>query len=186
MKPIGPLMWEHRLIERVIALMRRELGAIREGGLDLPLIDGALDFFKTYAETLHFGKEESILFASLQKKQMSPELARTMDELVEEHGRLAEQTRRMAALRLSLDSGGRPAEIIGPLETVVELYPSHMEKEDKRFFFPCLDYLSQPEQDRMLAAFQDFDARLLHERYRETVTALEKNRAGIPPRPPAG
>ena len=64
-------MREHRVIERVIALLRDELGNIaRTGKVDLPLLDFAIDFFKTYADRCHHGKEEDILFRELKKKPL--------------------------------------------------------------------------------------------------------------------
>jgi len=73
MKPIGPLMREHRLIERMVRLMERELGGISGGKEANPLIiDSAVDFLKTYADRTHHGKEEDILFRALSGKRLAP------------------------------------------------------------------------------------------------------------------
>ena len=57
MMPIGPLMKEHRLIERMIALMEKELGRLNAGEeLDPGFIDIAVDFIRTYADRCHHGK----------------------------------------------------------------------------------------------------------------------------------
>ena len=51
MLPIGPLMIEHRLIERLISLMEKEGAKIREDKLaDIDFIDNCIDFIKTYAD----------------------------------------------------------------------------------------------------------------------------------------
>ncbi|MGE5790278.1 MAG: hemerythrin, partial [Syntrophaceae bacterium] len=55
------------------------------------------------------------------------------------------------------------------LKELVDFYPGHIEKEDKRFFFPCLEYFTQAEQDRMLQEFRDFDRNMIHEKYRTVV-----------------
>ncbi|HNS55073.1 MAG TPA: hypothetical protein PKH25_09885, partial [Syntrophales bacterium] len=55
------------------------------------------------------------------------------------------------------------------LKALVDFYPRHIEKEDKRFFFPCLEYLTQAEQDRMLGEFRAFDRNMIHEKYRGVV-----------------
>jgi hemerythrin-like domain-containing protein len=48
MKPIGPLMWEHRLIERFIEILNAEIGKIREqNAINLIILDQAVDFFRT-------------------------------------------------------------------------------------------------------------------------------------------
>jgi len=38
-----------------------------------------------YADRTHHGKEEDILFRDLEKKELSPNHTKIMDELVEEH-----------------------------------------------------------------------------------------------------
>ena len=72
MKPIGSLMIEHRVIERMLALLNQELSKIlKEGKVDSPVIDVAIDFFTTYADRFHHGKEERILFRELKGKPLS-------------------------------------------------------------------------------------------------------------------
>ena len=81
MLPIGPLMIEHRLIERMIRLMGREVARIRENMaysrdfafVDAKVIDTAVDFMRTYADQVHHGKEEKILFAALEAKPLAAE-----------------------------------------------------------------------------------------------------------------
>jgi hemerythrin-like domain-containing protein len=56
--PVGYLMIEHRLIEKMIALLEKELGNIRKTKKAKPkFIDTAVDFIKTYADKCHHGKE---------------------------------------------------------------------------------------------------------------------------------
>ena len=74
MLPIGPLMIEHRLVERLIALMQKEGDRIKEDKLaDIDFIDDCIDFIKTYADRCHHGKEEDILFKELENKKLTPE-----------------------------------------------------------------------------------------------------------------
>jgi hemerythrin-like domain-containing protein len=86
MMPIGPLMIEHRLIERMIDVMKEELVLIeREKKPDPEFIEMAVDFIRTYADRCHHGKEEDILFRDLGVKKLTDDHRRTMEELVEEH-----------------------------------------------------------------------------------------------------
>src|SRR5512136_1644442 len=96
MKPIGPMMWEHRLIEKMLRQFEGEIRKINESNkVDTVFIDMAVDFIRTYADRTHHGKEEDILFRDLLKKPLSPEHARIMDELVEEHKYSRETVRRL-------------------------------------------------------------------------------------------
>jgi len=178
MKPIGPLMREHRLIERMVRLMERELGGIIGGKEANPLvIDSAVDFFKTYADRTHHGKEEDILFRDLAGKQLSPEHKKIMDELTEEHVFARKKVR---SLKNAMDayvqgsSGASLDDIAGCLAELVKLYPAHIEKEDKHFFYPCLEYFTGEEQGRMLEEFADFDRKMIHEKYNALVEGLEE------------
>jgi hemerythrin-like domain-containing protein len=176
MMPIGPLMIEHRLIERMIGLLRKETHAIGEKGeVNLDLIDSAVDFFRTYADRCHHGKEEHILFRDLTKKKISPEHKRIMDELIQEHRFGRESVGKLVSATERYDQDGRDAlnEIMGLLKQLVEFYPAHIEKEDKHFFIPCMEYFDKGERDAMIQEFEVFDRNLIHEKYRQTVERLE-------------
>jgi hemerythrin-like domain-containing protein len=176
MKPIGPLMHEHRLIERMIRVVRVKLEETeRTGSLDVGLIDMAVDFIRTYADRCHHGKEEDILFRELAKKQMTDEHKRIMEELVSEHAHARSVVAGLvtATGRYARGDAGSLDEAIACLKELVEFYPVHILKEDKQFFFPLLDYFSQEEQDRMLQEFWEFDRKLIHEKYRSLVEHAE-------------
>jgi hemerythrin-like domain-containing protein len=177
MKPIGLLMREHRLIEHMIALMNLQLSEINKTGKDDPeFIQAAVDFIRTYADRTHHGKEEDILFKELTTKQLSPEHKRIMDELVEEHALARRLTANLVSARGNYMQGSEQAlkEIIHYMQELTKLYPGHIEKEDKRFFYPCMEYFSKQEQDNMLRAFYEFDQKMIHEKYQKVVEELEK------------
>ena len=61
---IGPLM-----IERMIKQMQIEVDRMkRDGTMDIVLIDRCIDFIRTYADRLHHGRQEEILFHELVKR----------------------------------------------------------------------------------------------------------------------
>jgi hemerythrin-like domain-containing protein len=86
MQARAPLMIEHRLIERMLELIKREAARIRDTNEINPVfIDNAVDFIRVYAARTHHGKEEDILFRDLAKKDMTAEEKRIMAELIQEH-----------------------------------------------------------------------------------------------------
>ena len=177
MMPIGPLMIEHRLIERMVRLMKEDLTRISETGrIDPVFIDVAVDFIRSYADRCHHGKEEDILFRDLGKKQLSSEHKMVMDELMEEHVYARKTTRRLVSAKERYIQGDKDAieEIMACLGELTRFYPAHIEKEDRRFFIPCMDYFSKQEQAAMLQQFWQFDRKLIHEKYRLVVEQLEK------------
>jgi hemerythrin-like domain-containing protein len=174
MKPIGPLMWEHRLIEEMLNVVSREVVKIREEQkVDPVFIDTTVDFIRTYADRTHHGKEEDILFRDLAAKKLSPLHARIVAELVEEH-KFARKTvgRLVNAKTLYLQGKETLPEIIECLAELAAFYPRHIEKEDKHFFYPILEYFSAEEQARMLQEFWEFDRKMIHEKYRKILETL--------------
>ena len=187
MQPIGPLMIEHRLIERLIALMQEESARIRDNVaidpefafVDGVFIDTAVDFIRTYADRCHHGKEEDILFAELAKKDLSPDHRKIMEELTAEHAWGRETTANLVKAKENYLREEKEALnlILRYLRELTEFYPKHIEKEDKHFFILCLKYLTQAEKDEMLKQMWEFDRRLIHEKYGSIIDQIEKRKA---------
>ena len=177
MMPIGPLMIEHRLIERMITVLVGQLKRIRtEGKVDASFIDRVVDFIRTYADRCHHGKEEGILFRKLQKKNLNNAHERIMAELIEEHKRGRQITGRLSEANAGYRQGDPSAldVILECLESLVEFYPKHIEKEDRQFFNPVMGYFTQEEKAHMLTEGHEFDRELIHEKYRTIVEISEK------------
>jgi len=177
MLPVGPLMVEHRLIERMIALMGKEVSDISQGRApDTEFVRKAVDFIKTYADRLHHGKEEDILFRDLAQKPLSAAHKRIMEELIHEHALGREHTGKLVEARdryLKGDAAAKDA-MCHEMGILAEFYPKHIEKEDKHFFLPVMNYFSQDEQAKMLKEFDEVDRLSIHAVYRDMVAGLEK------------
>ena len=181
MWPIGPLMREHRIIERMVALMRREADRLKSGGMLEPVfIDRVAGFIKNYADRCHHGKEEDILFRDLKAKGLSADLAQIMNELIEEHKVGRQMTRELLSAKehCMADKSGSPQEVVARLQALTDFYPKHIEKEDKRFFYPCMELFDRMAKDAMLEEFWKFDRMLVHEIYENVVTDLEAGGGG--------
>jgi hemerythrin-like domain-containing protein len=176
MLPIGELMIEHRLIDRVLKLMRIELDRIGiYGKADPEFIDSAVAFIKEYADISHHGKEEKILFARLMEKDLTPDMKKMVDDLVQEHRFVRDLTNELARAKDQYVSGRQEglAGIISMLNSIAEFYPGHVEKEEKHFFIPAMGYFSDSEKESMLRMFREFDARLFHDEFRMMVSGME-------------
>ena len=176
MQARGPLMTEHRLIERMLAQVRKTLAQIEITQKVNPLfIDTAVDFIRTYADRTHHGKEEDILFRDLAKKELSEADRRVMNELLSEHAFGRTTTKELVDANTRYRSGDdfALADIVAKLGTLVDFYPKHIEKEDKAFFPASRAYFSDQEDQAMLAEFRAFDQKMIHEKYRSVVETLE-------------
>ena len=179
MMPIGPLMIEHRLIERAIKQMKIELErATIENMIDVRFIDSWVDFIRVYADQTHHGKEEQILFRDLGSKPLSPDLLRTMEGLIADHMQARRMVGELASARNKYVDGDASAfdQLMMIGNELVELYPPHIRKEDREFFIPVMEYFSKEEKDEMLKRFREFDEGVVHEHYRAVVESMEKGR----------
>ena len=161
-------MWEHRLIEKMLVAMMRHIDEVEKTKKVNPLIiDTAVDFIRTYADRTHHGKEEEILFRDLAKKDLTPELKKIMQELLDEHvwGRKTTAAIVVAKEKYLQGDQEQLAVIIDHARQLGNFYPKHIEKEDKHFFYPCQEYFDKEEQAKMLAEFWEFDRKMIHEKY---------------------
>ena len=79
MQARGPLMVEHRLIERMLSVIKGALVQIETTkSVDPVFVDTAVDFIRFYADRTHHGKEEEILFRELDKRSLSADDRRIM------------------------------------------------------------------------------------------------------------
>ena len=176
MQARGPLMVEHRLIERMIAIIQRELTASQQrGAIDPHFVDAAVDFIRTYADRTHHGKEEDILFRECARKELSADDQRVMQELLDEHVTGRQTTAALVAANERYRHGETAAlaDIVTQLSVLASFYPVHIAKEDKVFFPAMRAYFSDEEEQALLAEFWEFDRQMIHEKYKAVVAAWQ-------------
>ncbi len=165
MNAITLLFTEHRLIQKAINILNK----FSQKDLNPVLIDGFVDFFRTYADKRHHGKEEAIFFKALEAKTLSAELKKIMVELIEEH----KKARKLISDLESLKSGPRQ-EVQSCIQKIVRLYTSHIDKENRHFFIPAFDLFSKEEKNNLLKRFQEFDQTLVPKDYEQVLKEIEK------------
>lgn len=176
MQARGPLMIEHRLIERLLARVRQELQHIEATGRVDPLfIDTVVDFVQVYADRTHHGKEEDILFRQLAARPMSDQDQTIMAELVSEHAFGRQTTGELVEANERYRQGEKSAlaVIASRLKVLTEFYPRHIAKEDKVFFPAARRYFTEQEDQALLQAFWEFDRKMIHEKYGSVVHDME-------------
>ena len=177
MQARGPLMIEHRLIERMISVIKDVVEEIEsKHRVDPVFVDTAVDFIRVYADQTHHGKEEDILFRDLKKKSLSAEDQRLMDELIEDHVFGRQTTKALVEANTGYRNGDDTAltDITDKLKTLIDFYPKHIEKEDKVFFPASRNYFTDEEDQAMLAEFWEFDRKMIHEKYKSVVESFKK------------
>ena len=175
--PVEILITEHKLIIYAVGVLRKEQQKIAAAGkVDPNSIVAAVDFFRTYADRYHHGKEEGILFNALYGRKLSVADGKMMRELILEHATARRTVTSLESLKTSY-VGGDAESLVGILEALnalIELYPRHIEKEDKHFFIPVMAYFTEKEQKEMLQKFLQYNQNFTDNRYKLAMETLEK------------
>lgn len=175
MELIGLLMVEHRLIEQIVKALEVELKHISTDKVAHPMfIYSAVDFFRTYADKFHHGKEEDILFVELAKKELDPDHQRIMKELEDEHVYARKTVGELVSATEKWAEGDEYAlgSIANSLKDLCELYPEHIRKEDKDFFIPCQKYFTKQEREDLLQQGYEFDKHFTNVIYKDRMKTL--------------
>jgi len=176
MQARAPLMIEHRLIERMLLVIRKVLTEIEsKQRVDPVFVDKAVDFIQVYADRTHHGKEEDILFRELNNRQLRTKDRHIMEELIEEHVFGRQTTKALVEANTRYRNGDENAltDIAANLQTLTDFYPRHIEKEDKEFFPSSRNYFTDEEDQAMLAEFWEFDRNMIHEKYKSLVDGFQ-------------
>jgi hemerythrin-like domain-containing protein len=161
-KPTEELEHEHRIIQQVVGGMAVLIEKLESGKeIDAAVLTDLFEFMQTFGDRCHHGKEEIYLFKLLEKKGV-PVSGCPLAVLLHEH----EKGRNlMADLKLTSETyirtpgAGREA-LIGTLRRLIELYPSHIWKEDY-LLFPMADkLLSDTEQEELSARFEQHESEI--------------------------
>jgi hemerythrin-like domain-containing protein len=169
-------MREHRLIERLLKVVGTKVERFRrlqEG--DPVFVEQVVGFFRNYADRCHHGKEEDILFRDLAGRDLPAPLREVMEQLRQDHRLGRQVVGELSDANQRYQRGEQPAlaEVADLLEKLTAFYPQHILKEDKGFFYPCMDLFTKDEKDAMLQEFWEFDRQLIHEQNENLVKGLE-------------
>lgn len=175
MNPIDLLMEEHELISKMVQLFDKEIARLKAGNGDHCFIHSAIDFFSSYGDKTHHGKEEDILFREIGQKPISEENRNMMGILLEEHIMAREKIKHLNELNEKLIQGDKSVqpELITALEDLGSFYLQHIEKENTHFFIDAKQYFNDEEWGLMIKEFAEFDRSMIHEKYRALIAELE-------------
>jgi hemerythrin-like domain-containing protein len=170
---------EHEGILAMLAVV--EAAARRlQNGKEIPgdLMTNAVDFFRTFADKCHHGKEETELFPLLEQRGIPKEGGPIGAMLIEhDQGRAFVRAMSDAANRYAQgDASAAPALVQSTLG-YVHLLREHIWKENN-VLFPMADQaLSDTDQEKLHAAFEHIEQTRLgpgvHERYHALIAEYQ-------------
>jgi len=176
MEIIDILVAEHRVIERMNALLRTELAESEiKGEVRLSFVYAAADFFKSYADETHHGKEEGILIRRLEGKPVSGEERALIARIAAEHAAIRAEVTSLALDARKYEAGDQSAaaRLRASMKRLIAIYPGHIELEENDFFPAAMGNFSQEEKDEMAELGYDHDTDMAHKKYVDILLKYE-------------
>ena len=187
MKPTEILSSEHRVIEQVLDCLDQIVHeANTTGQLDADSATDAVDFFRTFADQCHHGKEEVHLFPAMEAKGF-PRHGGPTGVMLAEHDQGRDCVRQMRAAIPAAAQGDRAAlqQFSVAAENYSALLRQHIQKEDHCLFSMADNAFSAADQAALLAKFEKVEAEEMgagtHEKLLGIAGALAK-KFGVAPR----
>ena len=160
MQPTDILMNEHRIIEQVLNCLEKILEqCATENKLDTESAKQAIEFFCSFADRCHHGKEEAQLFPVMQANGFSGGCSPVVVMLREhELGRLYIQGMDAAIEPAARGDSESLKWFIQHGQSYLNLLREHIRKEDICLFPAANHRLTDKDQEQLLAAFEKVEA----------------------------
>jgi hemerythrin-like domain-containing protein len=149
---IERLSQEHRNIEKLLAVLERELEIFDRGGRpDYEVVHAVLSYFEVYPELYHHPQED-LVFAKL--KIRDPAAAGKIGDLAREHQKGAERLRRVVHAVENVLAGHEllRQNVDTIVRDFIEQERRHLMMEDRYFFPAALEALQSGDWNEIAAA----------------------------------
>ena len=169
---IERLSQEHRNIERLLAILERELEVFDRGDRpDYEIIRAVISYFEVYPEVYHHPQED-LVFAKLRTRD--PVAAAKVGDLAQEHRKGAERLRRVAH---AVENVLADREIVREnVDTIIRDFITHERRHmmmvDREFFPAALKALKPQDWTQIASAVTGHEDPLFSEAAEETFDAL--------------
>ncbi|MBD3402742.1 hemerythrin [candidate division GN15 bacterium] len=178
MEPTVILSNEHRVIELVLTCLERIAGKAKsDGKLDTESAVQALDFFRTFADGCHHGKEEDHLFPAMVNKGV-PQQGGPIAVMLSDHEQGRAHIRAMTEHVEAAGAGEAAAidEFARQAHGYIAMLRGHIQKEDQ-VLFPLADrIMGSDDEQKLMAAYHsvehDHMGEGTHERYLKIAETL--------------
>lgn len=180
MKATEILMDEHRLIERMIAVLETAAQRLEDGQeVRGDLLLEVVDFIKEFADGCHHKKEEGVLFIAMNQHGL-PVDGGPIAVMLSEHemGRAFTRALGEAAGGMLKGDEANAAQVVENARGYASLLRQHIQKEDNILFPMAGRVIPMLQHEQVLAAFERVEREEIgegvHEKYQALVSALEK------------
>jgi hemerythrin-like domain-containing protein len=172
--PSSVLRGEHRVIERVLAVLARLVERSERGEeLERAALTRCVEFFRHYADACHHAKEEDLLFPILEARGV-PREGGPIGVMLHEHTIARKLTKEMGKALTDISTGGRKAasSFCQTARQYLELLRNHIHKEDNVLFTMGDRLMSNEDQESLAGEFCEVDSGLFGGKRREELEQI--------------
>ena len=181
MKPIEDLKMEHEAVKitlRVLDSICAE--ADKTGEIPNPdHLEQLMEFFKTFVDRCHHGKEEELLFPALEAVGVSRE-GGPIGVMLKEHQQGRDHVSKMKDALMRYREGDRTAagDLVHHARAYIALLVQHIDKENNVLFALADSNLSKEKQVELREGFERIETQKIgagkHEAFHQMIESLEK------------
>jgi|TARA_B100002003_G_scaffold137146_1_gene126723 hemerythrin-like domain-containing protein len=178
MGPIDVLMYEHRLIERMLKVLTVAAEHVKVEA-DGETFEKSIDFIRNFADKFHHAKEENELFPLIERKGIAKE-GGPIGMMLQEHDVGRNYVKGMANSLRKYKTGDKSQTniIFRNAMDYVNLLKEHIMKEDNILYPMGNRIISDQERSFLVQRFKEIDAKAagvgVSEKYHNLVNELEK------------
>jgi hemerythrin-like domain-containing protein len=178
MRPTDDLMNEHRVIERMLAILILASNRLQNGqDVDLGFYVGAVDFLKNFADKCHHTKEEKLLFEKMIERGVSGEVG-PIAVMMREHQDGRGHVKNLDKLSKEKMSKATREGLIKSSRAYVDLLSKHIQKEDSVLYPLANQILDEEDQKELEKGFEEVEERVMgpgvHEKYHHMIEEWEE------------
>ncbi len=172
-KPCQILVEEHDIIISVIEAVEAMLQRPADQGFDHGFFERACDFFATFADTCHHGKEEVHLFPMLENRGI-PRLGGPIGCMLHDHDEGRGHIRAVREALRSVKQGDLSAQEVVRLEATrfCELLRQHIQKENQVLFVVGDQAMTEADKELLVKKFNCAQHDTLPPRTHDKCTSL--------------
>lgn len=178
MTPTQELTNEHRVIERMLAVVWKAADGLERGEMvDKKIFEDAVDFFKNFADKCHHGKEEKLLFVRMKQRGMSDKTG-PLAVMLAEHDEGRAHVRAIGENAGKVLSSKTQKDIVEHSRAYVQLLSAHIEKEDNILYPMANRILTNADQEDLTKGFEEIEEKVMgpgvHEKYHKIIEEWER------------
>lgn len=156
MRPTDSLRKDHALIDKMIGALKIISTLLQNGTtIPRPILDQTIEFSTNFTNKCHHGKEEELLFPTLEKNGM-PKEGGPIARMLFEHEITKDLTNSIIKSTDIYTSTGQPAALIEDIEKYIDHVSLHISKENQRLF-GMADMILADQQKELISGLDDIE-----------------------------